>query len=176
MNIKNREKLLAFAAIVGLTLVAGESWVLKPLVRTWNARSERILRLTKDVNKGLVLLERERTIRNGWAHMKTNALPADPSTAQDEVTKSVFRWQQESGFALTSTKPQKRQAEDYTTIEFRADGSGNIDAVKKFLYELEKDPLALKIEDLEITARDSEGQQLSLGVRFSGLLLGTEER
>ena len=62
------------------------------------------------------------------------------------------------------------------TLECRADAFGSIQSLARFLYELERDPLALKVDELEITARDSEGQQLSLSVRFSGLLLTANPR
>lgn len=176
MKIKNREKLLTVVTLGLLALFAGDWLIFTPLVNAWQERSKRIAELTKSVNKGLLLLDRERTIQSRWANMKTNALPPNPSMAQDEVTKAVFRWSQQSGFGLTSTKPQKKLADDYTTIECRADCTGNIEGLQKFLFELEKDPLALKVEGLEITSRDDEGQLLSVGVRFSGLLLGTEER
>ena len=40
--------------------------------------------------------------------------------------------------------------------------------------ELEKDPLALKIDSVEINARDNNGQQLSLGLQVSGLRLNPQ--
>jgi hypothetical protein len=40
---------------------------------------------------------------------------------------------------------------------------------RKFLFNVERDPMALKIESVEITARDKEGQNLSLGLQISGL-------
>jgi hypothetical protein len=36
---------------------------------------------------------------------------------------------------------------------------------------VEKDPLALKVETIEITSRDDNGQQLALALQVSGLLL-----
>ena len=47
--------------------------------------------------------------------------------------------------------------------------------LSRFLYNIEKDPMALKIESVEITARDKEGAQLSLGLQISGLVLNLPE-
>jgi hypothetical protein len=41
----------------------------------------------------------------------------------------------------------------------------------KFLFDVEKDPLAIKIDAVEITSRDNDGKQLSLAVQLSGLVL-----
>ena len=57
------------------------------------------------------------------------------------------------------------------TLECRIDALGSMPALTRFLYEVEKDPLALKVESMDITARDNDGQQLSLALQISGLLL-----
>ena len=59
------------------------------------------------------------------------------------------------------------------TYECRADAFGSLPSITRFLYEIEKDPLALKIESVEINARDNTGQQLSLGLQVSGLRLNS---
>jgi hypothetical protein len=61
-------------------------------------------------------------------------------------------------------------------LDCQVNGSGDILSLARFLYELEKDPLALRIEDLEITARDDNGQQLTLSARFSGLKLNPNRK
>lgn len=181
MKIKNREKLLTIGAIAAVVILAGDRLVFTPLVRTWIEKKTRIAELTRSLVKGEGLLRSERSIAGRWADMKKHALLADVSKAENDVLQAVVRWQQESQIGLTSIKPQwKRTADDYATLECRADAGGaaggSIEAVSRFLYELEKDPLALKIEDLEITSRDNAGQQISVAVRFSGLQLTREER
>ena len=92
--------------------------------------------------------------------------------AENEVLKAFDRWSQESRISVSSIKPQwKRTSDDFMTLECRADAFGSVSAITRFLYEVEKDPLALKVEAVEISARDNTGQQLSLGVQLSGLML-----
>jgi hypothetical protein len=43
--------------------------------------------------------------------------------------------------------------------------------VNRFLYDLEREPLAVKVESLELAARDNNGQQFTLNVQISGLML-----
>ena len=59
-------------------------------------------------------------------------------------------------------------------LECRADAIGSMDALTRFLYEVEKDPLALRLEAIEITSHDNDGQQLSLALQVSGLLLNNQ--
>jgi len=177
VNIKNRQHVLAIVAIVAVSLLAGDKFVLSPLMRSWAERSTQIKELTKRVTQGSQVVNRDQVIRGRWEHMRTNMLPSNTSVAENTVLKAFERWSQESRLSITSIKPQwKRAADDYVTLECRADGFGNMQAVSRFLYNVERDPLALKVEAVEITSRDNDGQQLSLGLQVSGLLLNQLEQ
>jgi hypothetical protein len=187
MIIKQREKLLTLATVLVIGLFAADKLVITPLSNAWKARAERIGLLTKQIASGQQLLGREKTIRDRWDFIRTNALSPNLSAAQNQVLKSVDRWAQDSRISFTSIKPQwKSSTEDYMTLECQADAFGSLQALARFLYEMEKAhppmnppsakdrssyPLPIKIEDVQIATRDSEGQQLSLGIRFTSLVL-----
>jgi hypothetical protein len=176
VKIKNRQQMLAIAAIAGIALLASDRLLISPLTKRWKERSTRIADLKKSVTQGAQLLERERVIQARWDSMRTNTLPDNASAAENEMLKAFERWSQESRISISSIKPQwKRIGEDSVTLEYRADALGSMPALTRFLYEVEKDPLAIKVEGVEITSRDNDGQQLSLGLQVSGLLLGTPE-
>lgn len=177
MKIKNHEKMLLLAAALVVVLLVGDKLVATPLSRVWTARAKTIADLTRSLNDGSVLLSRERDVRERWSGMASNALPANVSMGESIVLKAVDRWVRESKISFTSIKPQwKQNAEDYMTLECRVDAFGGMEALTRFLYEMETDPLAIKVEDMEITARDTAGQQLSLGVRFTGLMLTPDKK
>jgi len=172
MKIENRQRTLAIIAITVVALLASDRLIFAPLARSWKARAERIAELKREVIQGGVLLERERVIRTRWSGMRTNTLPNNVSAAESEVFKAFDRWEQDSRISVTSKKPQwKRNEDDYMTFDCRVDASGTLPALTRFLYEVEKDPLALKVESVEITSRDNNGQQLSLALQVSGLML-----
>ena len=62
------------------------------------------------------------------------------------------------------------------TFECRVDAAGDLGKLSRFLYSVERDPMALKLELVELGARDKEGQQLSLGLQLSGLVLTSQKR
>jgi len=177
MNIKNRQQVLAVVAIAAVAILAGDKFVLSPLTQSWKERNDKIAELRKSVNQNSQLVFREQIIRSRWEHMKTNMLPSNPSVAENEVFRAFERWSQSSRISVTAIKPQwKRVADDYMTLECRADAFGSMQALTRFLYEVEKDPLPLKVEAVEITTRDNDGQQLSLGLQVSGVMLSTQEQ
>jgi len=81
-----------------------------------------------------------------------------------------------AGLSITSIKNQvetRRGRLRYAGMPGRRLRS--IQALARFLYSVETRPLALKVESVEITSRDNDGQQLSLALQVSGVVLGAPE-
>lgn len=175
METKNRQKMLLIAAAAGLLLLIGDSFIMEPLIKSWKARSLQIETLNGNIEKGEQMLRSAQSIRSNWDEKRTNALPSDQSAAEAMLFKSFDRWERSSGITRVSIKPQWKESDtNYNTLECRADYTGSIDRVKRFLYEVEKDPIGLKIENVEISSRDDNGRQLSLGLQVSGLQLNPQ--
>ena len=176
LNLQNRQQLLTILALVVVALWAGDKLLLTPLTKSWGERKARVGELRKSISHGAQLLEREHSIRERWETMRTNTLPKLESEAEGRVLKAFDRWSEESRISITSFQPQwKHNADDYSTYEFRVDGFGSLATITRFLYEIEKDPLALRIEQVTLSARDNDGSQLTLGLQVSGLLLNSPE-
>ena len=176
MRIDHRQKVLAIAAAICVGALAGDHLVYAPLTRVWRDRADRIAELRTDLDRSVSLLGRETSIRDRWARLQKMSLPGDASAAESKVLSAVERWTKSSGIGFSAIKPQwKQNGDDYKTLECRVDATGNIESLTRFLDELERDPLAVRVEDLELSARDEYGQQISLGVRFSALVLTGEQ-
>jgi Tfp pilus assembly protein PilO len=177
MIIQNRQHVLALIAIAAIALFAADRLVITPLAASWKERAARIQDLKQSVTQGAYLLDRREILRERWERMHAQTLPAQFSAAEDLVLKSFDRWAQESGAKIGSIRPQwKANEPDYTLLECRADASGNLGAIARFLYELEKDPLAIKVDRLEMTSTDNNGQQITLTLQVSALVLTPEEQ
>jgi hypothetical protein len=170
VQIKNRQQILIFLALGALLFFVGDRLVFTPMVNGWEARTKRIAELKKSIQQGEMLQQREDTIRGRWSQMRTNTLSSNPSVAQGEIFKAFDRWSQDSRMKVGSIKPQWKHNDDYTTLECRVNATGDIQSLAKFIYDAEKDPLAVKVDSVEITSRDNNGQQLSLVLQVSGLV------
>jgi hypothetical protein len=176
VETNNRQKILMIAAAAGLGLLILDSLVISPLYASWEARSKQIADLRKTLAEDRQLLQRQTMILGRWDRIQTNALPSNESLAEATLLKAFDRWRQDGGVTISSTKLQWRDSgEDYLTLECRADATGDIRSIMRFLYDLEKDPMAVKIESLDLSSKDESGQQLSLGLQVSGLLLGSAQ-
>jgi len=166
--------LIVAGAVIGL-LVA-DKLVITPLTAAWKARATRIADLRKKVDDGAKLIQRADALESRWAMMRTNALPNNNSLAEQQVLNAFDRWSQDARISVNSITPQwRRDRDDLVTLQCRVDAAGSVGTLARFLFNVERDPMALKIEAVEIAARDKDGQNLSLGLQISGLVLnGTE--
>lgn len=177
MQIKNRQQFLIIAAVAAVALLAGDRLVLSPLMKAWSKRATCISELQKQITGGRLLLQREQSIRSRWQQMSDNALPANTSAAEQQVFKAIDLWAQDSGVTISAITPQwKHDSDDYMTFDCRVDAAGDLGKLSRFLYSVERDPMALKLESVELGARDKEGQQLSLGLQLSALVLTPQKQ
>jgi len=103
--------------------------------------------------------------------MLANALPDSTSLAEQQMLKSLDNWAHSSGAEIASIMPQwKSDSTNYMTLNCRVEATGTLGKLSQFLYSIEKSP-ALKVDSAALSAHDSTGQQLTLGLQISGLAL-----
>jgi hypothetical protein len=172
METKNREKLLligtgAVAALWVLNLI-----VVSPLTDSWHSRSAEIAKLKEEIANGASLTRRGETIRDRWDDMRANALANNPTAAERQLFNAFDRWVSAGGVSEGSFHPQPQEGDsNFTTVDCRSDVSGNLSSITDFLRAMSKDPLANKVDSFELTSKDDNGRQLTLGLSLSGLIL-----
>lgn len=171
--LPERQRWLVLIAGSALGLLALDRLVATPLLAAWRERGAEIGRLEKRVGDGADTVARGERTRALWREMQAQALPADPAKAEQDLLTALDRWGRGSGVEVGSLKPQwKRGANSrYSLLECRVEVTGNLSAVTRFLHEVEQSPLALRIDALDLNARDDSGGRLSLGLLVSGLRL-----
>jgi hypothetical protein len=94
------------------------------------------------------------------------------------VISAFDRWGRANNIELGGIRPQwKRGGTDrYSLLECRVDATGTLSTLTRFMYELERSPLALRVDSVEVTSRDDYGQKLTLGLVVSGLRFSPLER
>ncbi len=169
----NRQRLLMILAGSAILLLVLDSIVFTPLTKGWQTRRTEIARLEKNVTEGRSLIARANHTQARWTEMQTQALAKDTSKAEQDLISAFDRWGRATNIELGSIKPQwKRGATNrYSQLECRVDATGTLATLSRFLYEVEKSPLALRVDSVEFTSRDERGDKLTLGLLVSGLRL-----
>jgi len=177
MKIENRQQFLLQLTVAVLALYVGVNFILTPLGSWWSARQTQIKELRTKVQAGQQLIKRAPGIRKHWSEMQANALPASPSLAEQQLLKSVDEWSRSSGAEVTSLMPQwKNESTNYLTLTCRVETSGNLGTLSKFLYDLEQGPQALRLDSVELSARDKDGQVMTLSTEINGLALIPQDK
>ena len=178
LTANNRQRLLVILAGAGVLLLVLDRLVFTPLTASWQNRTAELTRLKKSVANGRSVIERASRTQGLWSEMQTQALPKDAAQAEQELISAFDRWGRASSVELASIKPQwKRGTGDrHSLLECRVDANGSLATLTRFLHEVEKSPLALRVESIELTTRDNTGQKLSLALLVSGLRLSPLER
>ncbi len=177
MEIKNRQQILLIVAITAVAVFGGDKLILTPMTNAWQARATRIKELRARIAEDKMLVQRETSIRGRWAYMRGNTLTNNQSAAAQNFFRALYDWQQNSGVSMSATTPQWKQDSDaYMTYQCRVDAAGNLSSLSRFLYEIERNPLAIKLDSIELSAHDKEGQQLTMALQLSGLVLTSPNR
>jgi hypothetical protein len=172
-----RQRLLMILAGAAVLLLVLDSLVITPLTKGWQSRRSEIARLQKNVTEGRGMMERAARTRSLWAEMQSQALPKDPARAEQDLISAFDRWGRATNVELGSIKPQWKRGTTnrFSQLECRVDATGSLATLSRFLYEVEKSPLALRVDSVELTSRDDAGQKLTLGLLVSGLRLAPLE-
>ena len=172
MKIKNRQDFLVVLTLAAAGLFVAVNFILTPLGGWWSARSAQLKDLRTKVSEGRQLIKREAGIRSHWSDMQAGALPANSSLAEQKLITAFDTWHNDTGAELASIMPQwKSDSTNYMTISCRVELGGTLGTLSRYLYELEKSPLALRVDTVELSAHDNTGQQLTLGLEVNGLAL-----
>jgi len=172
MKIENRQQFLIVLTIAAAALFVADRLVFEPLGHLWSARSAQIKQLRDQVHDGKLLVQREAGIRSRWNDMRANALTNNTAQAEQQVLAALDNWSRGSGAEVTSIMPQwKNDSTNYMTLNCRVEAAGAMSTLSQFIYNIEKGPMAVKLDSVELNARDSSGQQLTLGMEINGLAL-----
>jgi hypothetical protein len=174
MKIENRQKFLLIVTIVVVALWLGNMVIFEPVGKWWSSRSKSISQLHKDLTHGKALILNQSGIHSQWDEMRTNTLSANTSLAEQQLLNAMDNWSQESGATITGETLQPgSDSTNYVTLNCTVEASGDLGTLSRFVYDIEKGPLGLKLDKVEFSTHDNFGQQLTLGLQVSGVALTT---
>jgi hypothetical protein len=172
MKIKNRQDFLVVLTIVAAGLFVGVNFVLTPLQHWWSDRQAQVRQLREQVSEGHQLIRRDSVIRGKWADMQANSLPASAPDAEQQFLKAMDNWSRDSGATISSIMPQwKSDSTNYMTLDCRVEAGGDLNALSRLIYDIEKGPMPLRLDSVELSSHDNSGQVMTLGLEINGLAL-----
>lgn len=173
MVLSKRERMILIAAIVAIAMLVGDKFVVGPI----SARREEIkaqkLELQAELQNAQLLFTRQKLMERKWKMLLSDGLLND-AEAESKIARALDEWSKEAMLTLSSIKPE-RVASDKGLKEmtFVVAGMGTLEAVSRFLWQIETAPMPIKVMDMQVGSTNETGKNMSLQLRLSALSLGS---
>ncbi|MCX5684563.1 MAG: hypothetical protein NT049_12865 [Planctomycetota bacterium] len=175
MFLSKRERFIIIAAVIVVSLLALDRYVVTPLMECCDREAARKESLLVEMQRGRDLLDRKREIAPKWREMIATGLKRDPTEAESQILHAVGDWAKDAGLKLASVKPERMpDKRNLQEISFHAAGTGSMFAVSRFLWRLETSKVPIRVKEMQIGARKEGTDDLSLQLRLSTLYQAPE--
>ncbi|HUT29284.1 MAG TPA: hypothetical protein VMX13_05785 [Sedimentisphaerales bacterium] len=174
--LSRREGLIGIAAAVMLSALAGDRFIITPVMEKLGQLEDRKQQLLSEVNDAHSLFDRRRLMERKWQQLSTEGLNSE-SEAESRVLHAIGSWASESRLTLTSVKPQRPSAvrKGLQEMTFSVASTGSLEAVARFIWLLEKASLPIKITDVQLGSAGESGSEMSLQIRLSALYISASQ-
>ncbi len=169
--MKRRERNLAIAAGVVLGLLVLDQYVLSPMWRAREAQMTLRDKLTLEWEQGQRLMAQSRQADRLVRLMRSEGgLGTEVSATESRLIEAMQSWAQESRLQLVSIRPERATVnQGLRELSFAAAGEGNLRSMMLFLHRLESAKLAVRVRELQISARTEGSDDLSISLRISSI-------
>jgi len=177
MNLSNRERGLLFATLAVLAVLLIDYCALTPLTTQQDALQTERMRILADIGHSQKLVAERRKLAPTWHSMVSSGLKEDPAEAEGQLLHALRDWAKESGFALSSVKPDRPESKErLKEIHVQATGAGPMEGVAKFLWKMQSASFPVKVMEAQLGSRTDGTNDLALQVKISTLYLAPEQR
>jgi Tfp pilus assembly protein PilO len=175
MGLSKRERIIVLVTILCVGALVGDKLVRAPLASGWEQLKSDRQELAAQVAKAKNLLERQSQLEKSGT--LSAGLLSDAET-ESGVAKALDKWAQDARLALTSVKPDRMASGDkgLKEILFVIAGTGSLDAVAWFLYQVETSELPIKVKYMQVGSTSESGSSMTLELRLSALYLAADEK
>jgi Tfp pilus assembly protein PilO len=176
MVLSKRERMILIAAIIAVVMLVADRFVVGPVSARREEIKARKLELQAELESAQLLFTRQKLMERKWKTLLSDGLRND-AEAESKIARALDEWSKEAMLTLSSVKPE-RVASDKGLKEmtFVVAGMGTLEAVSRFLWQIETAPMPIKVMDMQVGSTNETGQSMSLQLRLSALCLGSEQK
>ena len=175
MVLSKREKYIVICTVVILTVFVLDRYALSPLLAMREETRTRKQQVTAQWDKGFGLLDRQKLMEKRWNKSSEQGISEKASDTTSRVLHELRNWSGQYGVNLSSITPDRvssKKEENFQEITFLVSGTGNMNSIGHFLYQLEHTTLPLRLKDIQLSSRQEAADDMSLQVRVSAIHFG----
>jgi Tfp pilus assembly protein PilO len=175
MVLSQREKYIAIITGGVLLLFLIYSFVLTPVMDGRSRIRSEKERLETRLEQAQRIFDRRDQLSEEWQRMKAGGLGTDPSVIESRVLNAVEQWSEDCGLPISTIKPDRDRGDgELRKIYFNLALAGDMEAVGRFLWEVENSELPIRIKEFQLGSRGGDGEDLSLQIKLSALYLAND--
>ena len=172
MALTNRERIIMILAGIAIGVLVADRYVLGPIFERRSEMSQSKQRLEGEVEQAHATLQRRKVISRRWHQMQQAGLSSDIEKIEGILFRFLETSSDRSGFLLTSIQPERLTQEGQIgQIDFMVSGTGTMDAVTRFLWDIEMAEVPIRIDSMQLSANDENASQMSLQLKLSSIYL-----
>jgi len=177
MIFSKRERLIITAALVVVSLLVFDRYVLTPLLQGYSAAKTEKDELLAAIESDKNLLTLRRRVDPKWRRM-LGGLKYDPAEAETQMLHALGEWSEEAGLNISLLRPERLADKDKTDlreITFFVAGNGSMESVSRFLWRLETGDVPARLKTVQLRSRKEKIDDLSLQLRVSTLYMAAQK-
>ena len=172
MVLSKRERYIAIGTAALILLVVLFNFVLTPVMDARDRIGSERERLLTQLEQARRIFDRRDQLTDQWSEIRTGGLGTDPSAIESRVLNAVRQWSEDCGLPISTVKPDRGKGDgELREVFFSLALTGNMEAVGRFLWEVENCELPLRIKEFQLGSRGADGSDLSLQIKLSALYL-----
>jgi len=174
--LSKRERIIAIIAIAAVGFLVLNKFLIGPIADKLQQLEMQKQQLQVELNEAQNLFQRRRMLEENWKEMLADGLRNEVE-AESKIARAIDGWSRQSSLTLSSVKPDRTTADKGPTeITFVVAGTGTLEAVAQFLWQVETTPLPIKVKDMQLGSSNESGQSMSVQLRLSAICLGTAQK
>ncbi|NLZ05616.1 MAG: hypothetical protein GXY19_10625 [Phycisphaerae bacterium] len=176
MVLTKRERIILIVTLLCVGLLIVSKFVVDPAQARLDEMEAQRQQLQGDLEEAQMLLGNRGTMQRKWNTLVADGLRND-AEAESKVLSDLGEWADNAGLSLSSIKPD-RVASDKGLQEmiFTVAGKGTIEAVSRFLWQIETAALPARIRDMQLGSGSESESTMSLQLHLSVLYLGAPQK
>jgi Tfp pilus assembly protein PilO len=176
MVLSKRERMILIVAIVAVVMLIGDKFIVGPISERREELKARKLELQAELQNAQLLFTRQKLMERKWKMLLSDGLRND-AEAESKIARALDEWSKQSMLTLSSVKPERIASDKgLKEVTFVVAGTGTLEAISRFLWQIETESLPIKVMDMQLGSTNETGQNMSLQLRLSALCLGSQEK
>ena len=174
MGLSQRERMIVLLTALVVGALVADKVVFTPALAKFRQTESQRQTLLAQIHEAQSLFERRRLMERKWKTMLSDGLQND-AEAESRMVRALDKWSQEARLTLTSLKPERLASDKgLREMTFVVVGRGRLDAVARFLWQVETAELPVKVKDMALGSSEAD-DSMSLELSLSALYLGPSQ-